>query len=219
MEGKSHLRFAKLAPFYDLGVRLCGFMLGGEERVRRRVVDLLPLRGNEQILEVGCGTGTVTLMLSRRLQQEGRAFGVDPSPQMLIRAQRKLRSDPLPAMFLQGSGDQLPFVDSSLDCVVCFLSLHEMSHPDRIAALQESVRVLKPDGYLLIGELHRPSSPVGKFLLRLLLLVEEEEARDFFQRGLDRILREAAGNRLHPVTNSLFAGGLGQGLLLRKRAA
>lgn len=217
MEGKSHLRFARLAPFYDRGVRLCGMLAGGEERIRRQVLDLLPLSGNETVLEVGCGTGTVAAMVSRRLTAEGSIVGLDPSPQMLARGKGKLSSGPAPAMLIEGSGSRLPFRDASIDSIILFLALHEMAHPDRLAALKEAVRVLRPGGHLLIGKLHRPDSVIGKLLLRLLLLVEEEEASDFFRRGLETIIHEAVGDGLQRLATRIFAGGLGQGMLLRRR--
>ena len=217
MEGKSHLRFAGLAPFYDLGVRLCGLPAGGEERIRSKVLDLLPLRGDETVLEVGCGTGTVAMMIARRLTERGRILGLDPSPEMLARAKEKLSRILSPALLIEGTGSRLPLPDASVDSLVLFLTLHEMAHGDRLEALREGLRVLKPGGHLLIGELHRPSSPVGRLLLRVLLLVEEEEASDFFRRGLENILNEAVEGRLEHVVTRVFAGGLGQGMLLRRR--
>lgn len=217
MEGKSHLRFARLAPFYDAGVRLCGIVAGGEERIRRKVLDLLPLRGDETVLEVGCGTGTVAMMIARRMTEGGAILGLDPSPEMLARARKKLSVAPSSALLIEGTGSQLPLPDASIDSLVLFLALHEMAHGDRIAALREGVRVLKQGGHLLIGELHRPSTHLGRLLLQLLLLVEEEEASDFFRRGLENILIEAVEEKLERVATLVFAGGLGQGVLLRRR--
>jgi len=83
MEGKSYLRFAKLAQFYDHGVRLLGLPLGGEKSVREKVLALLPLQQGDRVLEIGCGIGTVTLMAALRVGVSGTAVGVDPSPEML----------------------------------------------------------------------------------------------------------------------------------------
>ncbi len=216
MEGKSHLRFAKLAPFYDVGVRLCGLPLGGERRVREKVLDLLPLRKGDRVLEMGCGTGTVTIMAAHRVGQTGEAVGVDPSPEMLALARTKLIAAPLPQVsFLEAAGDQVPFPAGHFDAVIFFLVLHEMAHPDRLASLREALRLLRPGGHMVIGELHRPASLVGRLLLGAMLMVEEEEARDFLDRGLSAILAEGAESRLREVESVVFAGGLGQGVVLR----
>lgn len=216
MEGKSYLRFAKLAPLYDLGVRLLGLMLGGERRVRERVLDLLPLQQGDRVLEIGCGTGTVTLMAAQRVGLNGAAVGIDPSPEMLARALAKLKRSPLPQVsFLTAGGDVLPFPAGHFDAVILFLVIHEMAHADRIASLREAVRVLKPEGHVVIGELRRPDSLLGRFLLRLLMVVEEDEARDFLEQGLAAILEEAVGERLREVGTVVFAGGLAQGVLLQ----
>jgi len=214
MKGNSYLRFRKIAPFYDRGVKVLGLPLGGEAAVRRKVLDLLPLAEGDRVLEIGCGTGTVTLMAAARVGRSGRAVGVDPSAEMLARARRKVSRHEFPQVeFLLGPGAPLPFADSSFDAVILFLALHEMAHEDRVDALREGVRVLKPGGHLLVGELHGPDSPVGAALLRLLLLVEEDEARDFFDRGLAAIIAEACGTALAEVTRVTFAMGLGQGVL------
>ncbi len=216
MEGKSHLRFARLAPFYDLGVRLCGLMLGGERRVREKVLDLLPLHKSDRVLEMGCGTGTVTLMVAQRTERDCETVGIDPSPEMLARARAKLAAAPIPRVtFLEAGGDRLPFPAGHFDAVIFFLALHEMVHADRLASVREALRLLKPGGHVVVGELRRPESVAGRLVLRGLLMVEEEEARDFLDRGLAAVLEEGAGKRLREVKSVVFAGGLGQGVLLR----
>ena len=216
MEGKSHLRFARLAPFYDYGLWLLGLPLGGERRVREKILDLLPLKRGDRVLEIGCGTGTVTFMAAERTGGSGETVGIDPSPEMLAQAQKKLRPLPLPQVtFLEGGGDHLPFPDGHFDAVILFLVIHEMAHADRISSLREALRVLTPGGHMAIGELRRPDSFVGRWLLRLVLVVEEDEARDFLDRGLEAILAEAIDGRLHEAGRVVFAGGLAQGVLLR----
>lgn len=216
MEGKSHLRFARLAAFYDPAVRLLGLLLGGERRVREKVLGLLPLKNGDRVLEIGCGTGTVTLMAAERVGESGEAVGIDPSPEMLARARAKLAAAPLPQVtFLEGGGDSIPFPDGYFDAVIFFLVIHEMDHRDRIDALREALRVLKPGGHVVIGELHCPDSWGGRLLLRMLLAVEEEEARDFLGRGLDAVLAEGCGGRLREAGRVVFAGGLGEGVVLR----
>lgn len=217
MKGKSYLRFEKLAPWYDVGLRLLGLPFGGEAAVREKVLGLLPLKTGNRVLEVGCGTGTVTLTLAERVGAAGEAVGIDPSPEMLARALRKLSQNPLPqVVFLSGAGAPLPFTDVYFDSVVFFLVLHEMAHEDRIDSLKEAVRVLKPGGHLLVGELARPESSAGRLLLRLMLLVEEEEATDFLRRGLAEVMAEGAGGALVEVKRTTLAMGLGQGVLYRK---
>lgn len=218
MKGNSYLRFGKLAPWYDTGLQLVGLPFGGEAAVREKVLGLLPLKSGNKVLEVGCGTGTVTLTLAGRVGQAGEAAGIDPSPEMLARALKKLSQNPLPqVVFLPGAGAPLPFSDAHFDALVFFLVLHEMAHDDRIDSLKEAVRVLKPGGHLLVGELARPESAAGRLLLRLMLLVEEEEATDFLRRGLTEVMTEGAGGALIEEKRTMLAMGLGQGVLYRKQ--
>jgi trans-aconitate 2-methyltransferase len=64
------------------------------------VLDRLPLRGDETVLDLGCGTGRVTVQLLERLGPDGRVIGVDGSAQMVAEATRRLAQDPR-ASFVQ----------------------------------------------------------------------------------------------------------------------
>ncbi|UFS69321.1 methyltransferase domain-containing protein [Geomonas sp. RF6] len=217
MKGKSYERFRVIAPYYDAGVKALGVLLGGERGVRERVLDLLPVREGDHLLEVGCGTGTVTLMAASRVGRNGTVVGIDPSREMLARAERKLsRANSPEVRLVEGAGAPLPFPDQSFDSVIFFLVLHEMAHEDRIDSLKEALRILKPGGHLLVGELDRPPSATGRALLRILLLVEEEEASDFLRRALPSVMREGCGERIALVKRISFLGGLAQGVLYRK---
>ncbi|HLZ42905.1 MAG TPA: methyltransferase domain-containing protein, partial [Candidatus Sulfotelmatobacter sp.] len=74
---------------YDLTVWLAFF---GRERVfREKVLELARLMTGECVLDVGCGTGTLAIAAKRRLGPSGTVHGVDASPEMLARAQKKAK--------------------------------------------------------------------------------------------------------------------------------
>jgi trans-aconitate 2-methyltransferase len=64
------------------------------------ILDRLPLRGDETVLDLGCGTGRVTAQLLERLGSDGRVIGVDGSARMVEDAARRLGDDPR-ASFVQ----------------------------------------------------------------------------------------------------------------------
>jgi ubiquinone/menaquinone biosynthesis C-methylase UbiE len=105
-------------------------------------LDLVPLAGDESILDVGCGNGLHLAELTRRAHR-GAVCGMDLSRGMLAAAHP--RSD---ATLLVGDAQRVPFSDAAFDRV---LAMHMMYHvPDRDLAIAELRRVLRPDGVALV---------------------------------------------------------------------
>jgi arsenite methyltransferase len=125
-----------------------------------RVLDGLRLRGDETVLDLGCGCGAVLLAAAKRLPR-GRAIGVD-----LWRADQthNSREATLSNAALEDVADRievhtadmtaLPLADDSVDVVVSSLAVHNIpTHAGRRQALDEAVRVLRPGGRLAIADL------------------------------------------------------------------
>jgi ubiquinone/menaquinone biosynthesis C-methylase UbiE len=121
------------------------------DRVEKEAIStLMPAVNGLQLLEVGCGSGNVSLVLARR---GARVVGLDASGPMLVRAQDKTRQEGLAVTWIRGLASHLPFVDESFDGVMCILALDFMT--DREMAIQEMVRVLIPGGFLSVAVLNR----------------------------------------------------------------
>lgn len=132
----------------------------GKFRVWAAVFDDLGLRGDETLLDLGCGRGAVLLAAAKRLPQ-GRAIGVD-----LWRADQTENSQQatLTNATLEGVADRialhtadmtaLPLPDESVDVIVSSLAIHNIPERDgRRRALQEAIRVLRPGGRIAIADL------------------------------------------------------------------
>lgn len=105
-------------------------------------LDLAGLRGDERVLDIGCGNGLHLAELARRAHR-GEVHGMDLSPGMLDAARLHVPS----ASLLVGDAQHLPFVDGSFDLV---LAMHMLYHvPDRALALSEIRRALRPGGIAL----------------------------------------------------------------------
>jgi len=116
---------------------------------RLRTLAALALTQGESILDAGCGTGLLLEQEAVAVGADGRAEGIDFSPDMLARAHA--RCDDLPQVNLQeGSVETLPFDDASFDALSCTQTL--LYVPKLEAALQEYHRVLKPGGRVAIIE-------------------------------------------------------------------
>jgi ubiquinone/menaquinone biosynthesis C-methylase UbiE len=134
-----------LTPFYDLGCELMG--LG--RSFQRDVLARLGLSGGEQLLDVGCGSGTFLAETLRRYPGVAAA-GVDADPEILEIATRRLRRHGIRVTLHVARAEALPFPDESFDVAVSTLTFHHLPSATKRTALAEVYRVLRPGGRLLL---------------------------------------------------------------------
>ncbi|MDP8960140.1 MAG: methyltransferase domain-containing protein [Actinomycetota bacterium] len=117
------------------------------EPFARDLLQVAALQPGDQVLDVGCGTGIVARLATASLGSSGRVVGVDVSPDMLAVA--RAYSGSLPVEWEEGDAHDLPFSDASFDVVLCQQVLQFL--PDRLRALQEMRRVLRPEGRAVVS--------------------------------------------------------------------
>lgn len=142
----------------------------GKFEVWSRILCDLRLRGDEQVLDLGCGRGALLLMAAE-LVPHGRAVGIDlwcadqtgNSPDATLRnAEREGVTDRIELE--TGDITHLPFADDTFDLVISNLVLHNIASAEgRRTAVDEAVRVLRPGGRLVIGDL----MATGRYRARL----------------------------------------------------
>lgn len=98
-----------------------------------------------EALDVGCGTGFLSLELAARGH---RVTGIDLAPAMLEKARRKATEAGYDVRFQEGDAEQAPFPAASFDLVVSRHVLWTLSHPE--AAIDDWIRVLRPGGRLVV---------------------------------------------------------------------
>ncbi len=132
--------------------------LRGKFVVWAELLNRLGLRGDERILDLGCGRGAVLLMAAQHLTT-GRAVGVDlwrtvdQSGNSAEATRRNAVAEGVADRVELHTGDlrALPFEDNSFDVVLSSLAIHNISgRAGREKAIREAVRVLRPGGRLLI---------------------------------------------------------------------
>jgi ubiquinone/menaquinone biosynthesis C-methylase UbiE len=133
---------AWLLPLYDPFTRLIGI-----ESVHRKLADQAELASAQRVLEIGCGTGKLALLV-KRMRPQLEVAGLDPDPKALARAARKARRARLDLDLARGFADQLPYPDASFDRVLSALMFHHLEADLRVASLREVLRVLRPGGSL-----------------------------------------------------------------------
>jgi ubiquinone/menaquinone biosynthesis C-methylase UbiE len=131
-----------LLPLYDPFTRLIGV-----ESAHRRLADQAELESAARVLEIGCGTGNLALLV-KRMRPQLEVVGLDPDPKALARAGRKARRAGLALELDRGFADALPYPDGSFDRVLSSLMFHHLEADLRVASLREALRVLRPGGSL-----------------------------------------------------------------------
>src|SRR6266566_3471495 len=139
------------------------FSFRGQWReLRQRTANLAQLQPGEQVLDVGCGTGTLAMEVARRVGRAGRVAGVDPGTQQIARARRSAARRHVPIDFQIGMIEQLPFPDQSFDVVLATLMMHHLPASLKRQGLAEIARVLKPGGRLVIADFKRKQERQGR---------------------------------------------------------
>jgi ubiquinone/menaquinone biosynthesis C-methylase UbiE len=117
------------------------------EATTRETLVRMPLRGDERVLDVGCGTGELLSSIAER-HSRAKLAGIDPVAEMLAVAAKKLAGRN--ADLRVGWADELPWPNASFDLVVSCNVFHYISHPG--PALRQMTRVLAPGGRIVITD-------------------------------------------------------------------
>lgn len=139
-----------LLPLYDPFTRLLGV-----RRIHRGLATAADARPGHRVLEIGCGTGNLALLVKAR-QPSADVVGLDPDRPALDRARRKARRRGLAVQWDEGSATELPYPDGSVDRVLSSLMLHHLPEEEKPRALDEARRVLRPDGELHLVDFGGP---------------------------------------------------------------
>lgn len=142
-------------PFYDLLTRVLG-----ADSARRPLVQQADCHAGDRVLDIGCGTGSLLLMLAR-MQPGVQAVGLDPDPAALAIATRKAGKAGASLQLDQGFADALPYPDGSFDRVLSSFMFHHLSREVKEKTLREVRRVLKPGGRFHMMDFGGPGSRRG----------------------------------------------------------
>lgn len=147
--------FDRIAPTYDRLNRLLSLRrdVGWRDYVARS----LAARRVRSVLDVATGTADLLLSVCRRIPNLSRAAGVDLAPDMLNIARAKVARAGITAEITLGDAHRLPYADESFDAITVGFGIRNMV--DRLRAMTEMHRVLKPRGTLAILEFSLPKSP------------------------------------------------------------
>ncbi|MDQ4042849.1 MAG: class I SAM-dependent methyltransferase [Actinomycetota bacterium] len=180
----------RLLPFYDPLHRLLGMA-----KVHRPLVDQAYVQPGHRILEIGCGTGNLSILV-KRLHPAADVVGLDPDPKALARARRKAGRKELPVRLDRGFAQELPYSDASFDRVLSAFMFHHLGPEEKERALREVRRVLKPGGSLHLLDLERAKGSSSESLMARLFHRTHAHHRNHLPRGnfgdrIPTLMREA----------------------------
>jgi ubiquinone/menaquinone biosynthesis C-methylase UbiE len=151
-----------VAAIYDY---LAPWMTLGTDRLyQRQIIRSLELSGSERVLDVGCGTGTLTRMIADRLTDNAQALvlGIDAASAMIAVARRKAQHIPHIA-FETALAEAIPFPDETFDRAVSSMFFHHVNFDLKQLTLREIWRNLAPNGRAVIVDIAPPTHAFGAF--------------------------------------------------------
>lgn len=156
------LGFASLTPAYDAAIAL----LTRERVWRNAVLDGLKARKSDRILDVGCGTGSLVLLVKQTLP-DADVHGIDPDPTVLAQARAKLQRAGLDVRFHQGFlAKEFIQREGPVDRVMSSLVLHQTPLEVKRDILEKARSALTPGGRLVIADYGEQSSSLMRALFR-----------------------------------------------------
>lgn len=176
------LSFKWLTPLYDPLLK----WVMREETFKRQLILQANIQPNMHLLDLGCGTGTLTVML-KRAHPGAEATGLDGDQQVLEIARKKSRG--MDIQWDEGLASSLPYPDSVFDRVVTSLVIHHLSTDDKRLAFKEIYRVLKPQGELHVLDFGAPQSALTRFMTTYTRHLEE--VADNFDGLIPNFISEA----------------------------
>lgn len=153
---------------YDLGISLIS--LGTINKVKEKIANDF-ISSEDKVLDIGCGTGTLAIMMA---SIGANVSGFDISNGMLQIAEQKIKATKLDnrikLMRLGVTEMESNFQDNSFDKVISTLVLSELSNDEQRYVLEESKRILKKNGLLIVADEVRPNSALSRVIHLLIRL-------------------------------------------------
>ncbi len=139
--------------------------------------------GCHRVLDLGCGTGTLALMV-RSVCPGAEIVGLDGDMRILSIARAKALKSGVKILLYQGLAQALPHREGSFDYVFSTLVFHHLTRGQKIAALQEVIRVLRPGGELHVADWGKPQNLLMRTAFRLVEWSDGKERTSDNRAGL-----------------------------------
>lgn len=196
------LRFKAITRFYDPVVRFTT----RERRVKQVLIEHARVPEGATVIDLGCGTGTLTIALKRRYPG-ARVIGLDADPDILEYAKNKARTAGVDVEFVRANATDLAFESGLAKRIVSSLFFHHLQPADKKLALSEAMRVLGEGGELHISDWGAPANlPMRALFFPVRLLDGFSNTRDNVAGLLPALVRKAGARQVdqHSSFNTMF---------------
>lgn len=139
-----------LSDYYDM------LTFTERSKFRRKQISLVNLQEGEKVLDVGCGTGVLSILAGVLVGKTGKVEGIDIAPKMIEKAQAKAKKTELKINFGTASIDELPYPDECFDVVISSMMFHHLPIEVKKKGLEEIYRVLIRGGRFFLSDFCSP---------------------------------------------------------------
>lgn len=184
------LRFSWLTRFYDPLVKLTT----KEFTFKRALLTQADLRNDQKILDLACGTGTLSIGIKKRVP-DAQVFGIDADEKILKIARLKANNFKTRIYFNSGFSDALPYEDETFDLVFSTLFFHHITLHEKVDTLREILRVIKPNGVFHLADFGLPVNIPQKIFSNIIR----------YGDGVERTKENLQGRLLQLIENNGFS--------------
>ncbi|MEC1769002.1 class I SAM-dependent methyltransferase [Schinkia azotoformans] len=178
------LKYKCLTKYFDLFLSV----LMREYKIKNELIKYAGINNNEKILDFGCGTGTLLLML-KSYYPNNEINGVDIDKDVLTLANDKLFSKGLSIPLSIYDGENLPYESNYFDKILSSLVIHHIYPEDKLRIFNENRRILKPGGNIFILDFAKPKDFYSKIIVSILKRFEPID--DNIEGNIPDLLRKA----------------------------
>lgn len=161
------LKYNWLTKFYD--TLIAKFLR--EKEWKLCFINSFSIKTPHQILDIGCGTATLSLMLKSKFPS-ATVIGLDGDLKILTIAEKKIKAQQAEVKLMQGYSYTLPFPDNYFDAVSSSLMIHHLTSEDKHRTFKEVLRVLKPGGEFNIADWGKPNNIFVRLLFYIVQLLD-----------------------------------------------
>ena len=175
-----------LTPFYDTVVK----WTTREKVFKRKLVEQIEIPSSGRLLDLACGTATLTVALKRKFPQV-ETYGLDGDAKILRIARRKAAAGGVEIIFNEAFATALPYPDEHFDVIVTSLFFHHLTPANKRKTLGEVLRVLKPGGTLHVADWGKAANILMKAASQPIIWLDGKTTEDSLQGKLPGLVAEA----------------------------
>ncbi len=191
------LKYHFLTPIYDWFIALTL----PEIAVKSQLIRQANVKKAEKVLDYGCGTGTLLLLLDE-LHPDCEAIGIEVDTQMLKMAQRKVAEKNSSVQLQYYEGDRLPYETGTFDKVISSWVFQHLTTSQKIASFREIHRVLKPDGEFHMADWGKAQNALMRSLFFVVQTIDNfYTTDDNIQGRLPSLMQEAGFPKVEILHN------------------